>query len=328
MHFGPEEVLVPGASSYRPIAVALGIIGMYGTVLVLVSSWVRRHYSPKVWRALHIAAVPAFILAMLHGIFAGADTTRRWMFLMYMLTASVVVFLLILRGLTVGLRPARAAQSSPAPRVSRSDSRAGSEEPVGPEPIGCRRRGASPRSRMAGCSGPPSRPPRYFLPRVTSTGTETRIGEAGSVSRVPATANAPATSDGCERDARDAPRNHGQRSTEHAPDGSERRAKARLRRRGGYRISTTRAATGRRVIPRQPPSPARRALERSRARAPSPRPAALAAVEALGDVVKSGSARCPVRDPGRPTKARPPRGRADLAPGPAHRRSRCPAGCR
>ena len=34
-HFGPKEVLVPGASSYRPVAVALGVIGMYGTVLVL-----------------------------------------------------------------------------------------------------------------------------------------------------------------------------------------------------------------------------------------------------------------------------------------------------
>jgi sulfoxide reductase heme-binding subunit YedZ len=194
-HFGPKEVLVPGASSYRPVAVALGVIGMYGTVLVLVSSWFRRHYSPKVWRALHIAAVPTFILAMLHGIFAGADTTRRWMFLMYMLSASVVVFLLILRGLTVGLRPARAAQSSPAPRVSRSDSRAGSEEPVGPEPD----RLSSGRSvaevedgRLLGSSVTAA---AVLPPSGTSTGTETRIGTAGSVSRVPATANAPATNE-------------------------------------------------------------------------------------------------------------------------------------
>jgi len=195
MHFGPKEVLVPGASSYRPLAVALGVIGMYGTVLVLVSSWARRLYSPKVWRALHIAAVPTFILAMLHGIFSGADTTRRWTFLMYMLTGSIVVFLLILRGLTVGLRPARVAQSSPAPRVSRSDWRAGSEEPVGPEPD----RPSSGRSvaevedaRLLGSSVPGAAVPP---PSGTSTGTETRIGTAGSVSRVPATANAPATNE-------------------------------------------------------------------------------------------------------------------------------------
>jgi hypothetical protein len=162
---------------------------------VLVSSWVRRHYSPKVWRALHIAAVPTFILAMLHGIFAGAETTRRWVFLIYMLTESVVVFLLILRGLTVGLRPARAAQSSPAPRVSRPDSWAGSEEPFGPEPD----RLSSGRSvaevedgRLLGSSVTAAPVPP---PSGTSTGTETRIGTAGSVSRVPATANAPATNE-------------------------------------------------------------------------------------------------------------------------------------
>jgi methionine sulfoxide reductase heme-binding subunit len=133
--FGPKEVLVPGASSYRPLPVAVGIVGMYGTVLVLVSSWIRRRYSPRLWRALHLVAVPTFILAMLHGIFAGADTGRRWMFLTYLLTACVVVFLLILRGLTVGLRPARAAQSSPSRRGSKPGSPAGSDGPVIPEPV-------------------------------------------------------------------------------------------------------------------------------------------------------------------------------------------------
>jgi methionine sulfoxide reductase heme-binding subunit len=173
MHFGPKEVLVPGASSYRPFAVALGVIGMYGTVLVLVSSWIRRRYSPKLWRAIHMAAVPTFILAMLHGIFAGADTTRRWMFLMYVLTACVVVFLLILRGLTVGLRPVRAARSSPSPRVSTPDSPAGSEEPAVPEPgrVSTRGLGDVEDGRLLGSSVMSAPVP---APAGTSTGTATR----------------------------------------------------------------------------------------------------------------------------------------------------------
>jgi hypothetical protein len=174
MHFGPKEVLVPGASSYRPFAVALGVIGVYGTVLVLVSSWIRRRYSPKLWRALHMAAVPTFILAMLHGIFAGADTTRRWMFLTYVLTACVVVFLLILRGLTVGLRPVRAARSSPSPRVSKPDSPAGSREPAVPEPdrlAPARGLGDVEDGRLLGSSVMSAPVP---APAGTSTGTATR----------------------------------------------------------------------------------------------------------------------------------------------------------
>ena len=76
IHFGPTQVLVPGTSSYRPVAVAIGVVGMYSMVLVAVSSWLRKHYSAKVWRALHMAAVPAFVLSMLHGVFAGADSAR------------------------------------------------------------------------------------------------------------------------------------------------------------------------------------------------------------------------------------------------------------
>jgi sulfoxide reductase heme-binding subunit YedZ len=114
IHFGPTQVLVPGTSSYRPVAVAIGIVGMYSMVLVAVSSWFRKHYSAKVWRALHTAAVPAFALSTLHGVFAGADSARPWMYLIYVTTATIIVFLLVLRGLTVGLRPARRAQSSPS----------------------------------------------------------------------------------------------------------------------------------------------------------------------------------------------------------------------
>ncbi|TMM20865.1 MAG: hypothetical protein E6F95_12925, partial [Actinobacteria bacterium] len=32
IHFGPTQVLVPGTSSYRPVAVAIGVVGMYSMV--------------------------------------------------------------------------------------------------------------------------------------------------------------------------------------------------------------------------------------------------------------------------------------------------------
>jgi predicted ferric reductase len=132
MPFGAKQILVPGSSSYRPVAVAFGVFGMYAMVVVLVSSWMRRHYLAKLWRRLHLFAVPAFVLSMVHGIFAGADASRRWMFLIYVITACIVVFLLILRGLTVELRPMRRVQSSPSSSPSlrvgtdRARSRAGS----------------------------------------------------------------------------------------------------------------------------------------------------------------------------------------------------------
>jgi DMSO/TMAO reductase YedYZ heme-binding membrane subunit len=190
MHFAPRDVLVPGASTYRPIPVALGIIAMYAMVMVLVSSWVRRHYSSKLWRRLHLAAAPTFALAMLHGVFAGSDATRRWMFLTYVITGSIVVFLLLLRGLQGGRTPVRRAQSSPegSPRASRSMSPP--SVPVGEAP-------PAPATDAAGVSGRLAAgvsSARDDTGSGARAGTETRIGATGSVSRVPAMASEPTTS--------------------------------------------------------------------------------------------------------------------------------------
>jgi DMSO/TMAO reductase YedYZ heme-binding membrane subunit len=81
---------------------------MYGAVVVLASSWVRKRLGTKRWRRLHLLAVPAFILAMVHGVFTGTDTVRPWMWWIYASTGAVVLFLLVVRGLTANIRPTRA----------------------------------------------------------------------------------------------------------------------------------------------------------------------------------------------------------------------------
>ena len=107
MPFGAAEILVPGAASYRPAATAFGVIAMYGTVLVLVTSWIRKRIGTTWWRRMHLLAVPVFVLSLAHGVFSGTDSTRPWMWWMYVVTGSAVVFLVVLRGLTAGNRPER-----------------------------------------------------------------------------------------------------------------------------------------------------------------------------------------------------------------------------
>jgi cytochrome b561 len=74
--------------------------------------------STSAWRAVHLLAVPAFILALVHGVFAGTDTERPWMFAMYASTGIATLFLLLVRGLTAGYRPPRPAT---APRRGTPD---------------------------------------------------------------------------------------------------------------------------------------------------------------------------------------------------------------
>ena len=110
MPFGAADVLVPGAASYRPAATAPGVLGMYATVIVLATSWIRKRIGTAWWRRMHLFAVPAFVLSLAHGVFAGTDSTRPWMWWMYLVTGSVVVFLVVVRGLVAGYRPDRTAR--------------------------------------------------------------------------------------------------------------------------------------------------------------------------------------------------------------------------
>lgn len=110
MPFSVADLFVPMRATYRPVATALGIVAMYVMVIVIVTSWLRRPMGTKWWRRTHLLAVPTFTLALLHGILAGTDSTRPVMWWTYVITGLTVVFLVVVRGLTVGLRPERRAR--------------------------------------------------------------------------------------------------------------------------------------------------------------------------------------------------------------------------
>ncbi len=104
--FSLRDVLIPGVSAYRPVAIWFGVVAMYAVVAVVVSSWMRRRLQSAVWRRIHLLAVPAFIMALVHGAFAGSDGGRSWMWWMYVCTGASLVFLLVVRATAV--RPSRA----------------------------------------------------------------------------------------------------------------------------------------------------------------------------------------------------------------------------
>lgn len=136
MPFGPKDLLIPGHTAYKTVPVAFGIVGMYTLVFVMVASWLRKRIGTKWWRRTHLFAVPTFTLAMVHGILAGTDTVRPLMWWMYLATGLTVFFLVVVRGLTAGLRPERTARPGHATRSERGarpDRVARPEHPPWPE---------------------------------------------------------------------------------------------------------------------------------------------------------------------------------------------------
>ena len=75
VEFSLADVLVPMVSSWHPVAVAWGIVGMYVLVAVEVTSLVRARLSPKVWRSVHVLSYVLLALVTIHFLTAGTDTT-------------------------------------------------------------------------------------------------------------------------------------------------------------------------------------------------------------------------------------------------------------
>lgn len=74
----PAALLVPGLVSYRPLAVALGVVAAWLFALVAGSFWVRKRIGVRTWRRLHWLTFALFALATVHGVTAGTDTTQPW----------------------------------------------------------------------------------------------------------------------------------------------------------------------------------------------------------------------------------------------------------
>ncbi len=109
MPFTFLDFLIPMRATYRPIGVALGIGSMFVMLLgVLSTSWGRKLIGTKWWRRTHSLSVPAFAMALVHGLMTGTDTARPTLFWMYVATAATLLFLLLVRGFTAGERPQRA----------------------------------------------------------------------------------------------------------------------------------------------------------------------------------------------------------------------------
>src|SRR5690606_9162795 len=105
--FAPWHLFVPFAGPYKPLWTGLGILALYLSVALIASFYVRKRIGQKVWRTLHYASYLAFLLALLHGIMAGSDTAAAPMWVMYIVTGGLSVFLLLYRLLAYAPRPQR-----------------------------------------------------------------------------------------------------------------------------------------------------------------------------------------------------------------------------
>jgi methionine sulfoxide reductase heme-binding subunit len=73
LHLGFLSVFLPGAATWRPAAVALGVVAGWLSLALAASFNARRWIGQKGWRRLHYASFAAFWLALGHALLVGTD---------------------------------------------------------------------------------------------------------------------------------------------------------------------------------------------------------------------------------------------------------------
>lgn len=95
VQFDLFAVLLPFASPYRSVAVALGVLAAHAALLIHASfSW-RKRIGVRAWRALHYLSFPAYVAALGHGVLAGSDS--RALAALYLASGACVAGLVLLR---------------------------------------------------------------------------------------------------------------------------------------------------------------------------------------------------------------------------------------
>lgn len=103
IRFDAIDVLVPLVSSYRPVAVGIGVLAAYIALVVHASFSLRKRLGARTWRRLHYLSFVALIGAALHGVLAGSDSGVTWVRVLYaipLVLVSVLASVRIRRAIT------------------------------------------------------------------------------------------------------------------------------------------------------------------------------------------------------------------------------------
>lgn len=71
---GIGGALIPGLSSYRSSAVALGTLGLYALLATGLTARYTKRLPPGAWLKIHRFSIVVFALAWMHGLLAGSDS--------------------------------------------------------------------------------------------------------------------------------------------------------------------------------------------------------------------------------------------------------------
>ncbi len=95
--YGVADLFVPFASAFKPLPVALGVIGFYLLLAIEITSLAMRKLPRRTWHAVHLTSFVLFVIATVHGLTAGTDRHNAVFQWACLLVAALVLMMTLVR---------------------------------------------------------------------------------------------------------------------------------------------------------------------------------------------------------------------------------------
>jgi len=107
---------VPFTSSWNPVAVAWGVVGLYLLAAVELTSLLRKRIPKRWWKGIHMSSYGLYLVATIHLLTAGTDRHNPILLWSVVGATSAIVFFTVYRIVGPGKAvSAKAGRSAAAP---------------------------------------------------------------------------------------------------------------------------------------------------------------------------------------------------------------------
>jgi len=89
---GLRQMLVPFTSSWNPLAVSWGVVGLYLLLAIELTSLVRKRIPKRFWKGVHLTSYGLYVVATVHMFTAGTDAGSQYLQWAAVGATAVIVF--------------------------------------------------------------------------------------------------------------------------------------------------------------------------------------------------------------------------------------------
>jgi sulfoxide reductase heme-binding subunit YedZ len=91
------ELLVPFATDYKPLPMAIGTVSLYALLVTFITTKLRKQIGIQTWRKLHMLTPVLYIFVTAHALLIGTDFQASSILLLNILPLSIFLWLLFKR---------------------------------------------------------------------------------------------------------------------------------------------------------------------------------------------------------------------------------------